>query len=217
MQHSESYVKQRDLLRKGCKALGLGVSTHQQAQLLDYIQLLEHWNKAFNLTAIREPLTMVSHHLLDSLTVLPHVNGKTVLDIGSGAGLPGIPLAIMLPERRFTLLDSNGKKTRFLKQAVQKLNLSKVVEVIKIRIEEYRPTQPFDTVISRAFSSLDKFLSLSQWASDQGSLLLAMKGRRPDDELKTLDSTVKLIAVTTLSVPGLTAERHLISLQRTPK
>lgn len=204
-------------LLKGCQALGLPVSSQQQSQLLEYVDLLHQWNKVFNLTAIRDPHTMLSHHILDSLAVLPYLEGDTVLDVGSGAGLPGIPLAVMAPDKRFVLLDSNGKKTRFIQQSLQKLDLAGRVEVIKMRIEQYRPALPFATVTSRAFSSLEAFVTLCRQACDQHTVLLAMKGRRPDDELSALGSEFRVKAVTALSVPGLEAERHLVSLQLNSK
>ena len=202
-------------LSDGIDELGLTLATQQQTQLLDYIDLLRRWNQVFNLTAIREPMAMISQHLLDSLTVVPYLQGDDILDVGSGAGLPGIPLAIAEPQRRFTLLDSNGKKTRFLTEVVQKLDLANRVAVVKNRIEEYRPAAPFDTVICRAVASLGEFADLCQTVCNQKTFLLAMKGRRPDSELQSLDASIKVIAVIPLTVPGLTVERHLVSLQRT--
>lgn len=202
-------------LSAGCAALDLSLSVTQQQQLLAYVTLLERWNKAFNLTAIRDPLAMVTQHLLDSLVVLPYLRGQTVLDIGSGAGLPGIPLAIADSTRHYTLLDSNGKKTRFLKQAVQELGLAGHVDVTKIRIEQYRPARPFDTVVSRAFAGLEEFVRLSAAACGDETVLLAMKGRLPADELNALPADMQATVVA-LSVPGLAAERHLVSVQHVP-
>ena len=202
-------------LSDGIDELGLTLTTQQQAQLLDYIDLLRRWNQIFNLTAVREPMAMISQHLLDSLTVVPYLQGDHILDVGSGAGLPGVPLAIAEPQRRFTLLDANGKKTRFLTEVVQKIDLANRVTIVKNRIEEYRPAAPFDTVICRAVASLGEFADLCQTVCNQKTFLLAMKGRRPDSELQSLDASIKVIAVTPLTVPGLTVERHLVSLQRT--
>lgn len=199
-------------LRACCEALELALTGDQHEQLLNYIELLARWNKAFNLTAVRDPEAMVSRHIADSLAVLPYLHGDTVLDVGSGAGLPGIPLAIADPRRRFTLLDSNGKKVRFLRQAVMTLGLE-TVEPVKSRIEQYRPPRPFGTVISRAFASLAAFVEACAPLCDAGTRILAMKGHKPGDELRQLPSYAGVAAITELDVPGLAARRHLISLK----
>jgi 16S rRNA (guanine527-N7)-methyltransferase len=201
-------------LATGLTELGLSYKPEQVDQLLAFIRLLEKWNRVFNLLGEQDSQRILGYHLLDSLAVAPHLRGPRVLDVGSGAGLPGIPLAIMKPDMRFTLLDSNGKKTRFLKQAVIELSLSERVQVIKSRIEEYRPAQSFDTVISRAFASLGDFAESCLHLCDQHSIILAMKGRRPDSEMSTLQSGVEVVSVTPITVPGVVAERHIVYLKK---
>jgi 16S rRNA (guanine527-N7)-methyltransferase len=175
--------------------------------------LLEKWNRSFNLTAVEGTATMVSHHLLDSLSILPFISGDYLLDVGSGAGLPGLPLAVACPQARVVLLDSNGKKTRFMQQAVLELKLPNV-SVVKSRIEEYRPERAFDTVISRAFSSLLEFVRVSRAACGPQTRLLAMKGLYPGEELEGLAGTGYSAEITRLNVPGLAAERHLVLIEK---
>lgn len=200
-------------LATGVEALGLELETGALHLLLDYLALLDKWNKVFNLTAVRTPREMLSHHLLDSLAVAPHLHGVRVIDVGAGAGLPGIPLAIISPERRYTLLDSNGKKARFMRQAVIDLGLSNV-EVVHERVENYRPEEGFDTVISRAFAAIADFVTLAGPLCRQGGRLLAMKGRYPDDEIDALPAGFAVAAVHRLAVPGLDAERHLVEITK---
>ena len=200
-------------LATGLNTLGLAVEVPRQQILLDYIALLGKWNRVYNLTAVRDPVEMVPLHLLDSLAVAPHLHGVRILDVGSGPGLPGIPLAAILPELRFTLLDSNGKKTRFMQQAAIELGLSNV-DVVHARVENYHPPEGFDTVISRAFASIADFVSLAGPLCRQGGRLLAMKGRYPEDELAGLPAGFKVAAVHALRVPGLDSERHLVEIMR---
>jgi len=201
----------RNLLARGVQQLGIELPADGTSRLLAFVQLLEKWNRAFNLTAVRDPAQMVTRHLLDSLAVLPFLEGKQVVDVGSGAGLPGIPLALACHERRFVLLDSNGKKTRFLTQAVTELGLTNV-EVVRSRAEDYRPEQLFDTVISRAFASLAATVHAAGHLCGPHGILLVMKGVYPGDELEDLPPTMSLRAVHRLDVPGLAAERHLVCL-----
>lgn len=182
-------------------------------QLLEYLSELQRWNKAFNLTAITNPDEMVVRHVLDSLAVAPWVHGRT-LDVGTGAGLPAIPLAIMDPELDVTALDSTGKKVRFMLHAVRHLNLQNV-EPMHARIEEYTSLAPFDTVISRAFASIAEFAGATRHLLGPRSRLLAMKGQRPDDELERLPGWISVEAVEKLAVPGLHAERHLVIMSLT--
>lgn len=204
-------------LARGARELGIELMPLQQEQLLGYLALLIKWNKAYNLTAVRDPDEMVSRHLLDSLSVVPYVAeaGDNWLDVGSGGGMPGIPLAIMFPERRFTLLDSNGKKTRFLTQVKLELHLHNL-EVVHSRVEAFTPVQPFSGICSRAFSSLADFASWTRHLGDGETRWLAMKGLQPDDELQVLPQDFRLERTHVLKVPGCQGQRHLLILRRTP-
>ena len=203
-------------LVRGARELGIELSEWQQQQLLAYLALLIKWNKAYNLTAVRDPDEMVSRHLLDSLSVVPFVaeSGQSWLDVGSGGGMPGVPLAIMFPERAFTLLDSNGKKTRFLTQVKLELKLANL-EVVHSRVEQYQPAVPFEGITSRAFSSLDDFTSWTRHLGNAETRWLAMKGVQPDDELQRLPDDFRLDACHVLKVPGCQGQRHLLILRRT--
>lgn len=207
--------KHAEELAQGALELGVEVSPKQQQQLLAYLALLIKWNKAYNLTAVRDPDEMVSRHLLDSLSVQPFVldAGDNWLDVGSGGGMPGIPLAILFPERRFTLLDSNGKKTRFLTQVKLELKLANL-EVIHSRVEAFKPEQAFSGIVSRAFSSLEDFANWTRHLGDGQSQWLAMKGVHPDDELQALPADFRLAATHVLKVPGCQGQRHLLILRR---
>lgn len=207
--------KHAEELAQGALELGVEVSPKQQQQLLAYLALLIKWNKAYNLTAVRDPDEMVSRHLLDSLSVQPFVldAGDNWLDVGSGGGMPGIPLAILFPERRFTLLDSNGKKTRFLTQVKLELKLANL-EVIHSRVESFKPEQAFSGIVSRAFSSLEDFANWTRHLGDGQSQWLAMKGVHPDDELQALPADFRLAATHVLKVPGCQGQRHLLILRR---
>lgn len=199
-------------LSAGLFRLGLALSEAQQRLLLDYIALLQKWNKVYNLTAVRDPENMLYQHLLDSLAVLPYVGNGRLLDVGTGGGLPGVVLAIARPELDITLLDSNQKKTTFLRQASIELGL-KNVRVECIRVDDYQPVTPFDMVISRAFSELAEFVRLSARLCRAGGVLLAMKGVYPHDELAQLSEKFQQIDVVSLDVPGLEAQRHLVILR----
>lgn len=202
-------------LREGARELGVELSVEQHEQLLAYLALLIKWNKAYNLTAVRDPDEMVSRHLLDSLSVVEYVRvaGDNWLDVGSGGGMPGIPLAILFPERQFTLLDSNGKKTRFLTQVKLELKLANL-QVIHSRVEEFTPEQPFTGICSRAFSSLEDFSNWTRHLGDGNTQWLAMKGVHPDDELQALPADFRLTATHVLKVPGCQGQRHLLILRR---
>lgn len=179
---------------------------------MDYLKLLSRWNKIYNLTAVRDERAMVTRHLLDSLAVQPHLSGQRFIDVGTGAGLPGIPLAIASPKQHFALLDSNGKKTRFLVHAVNELGLSNV-EVIKARVTDYVPESAYDTVLSRAFGSLGDMISSCQHLLVSGGEFLAMKGQRPDEELQRVESDALEVSVIDLQVPGLSEERCLLRIR----
>ena len=208
------------LLSAGLRELNLECSLDVQARLLDYVRLLDKWNRVYNLTAVRDPTQMVTRHLLDSLTVLPFLSGedKRLLDVGTGAGLPGIPLALLSaqphPERQFVLVDSNSKKTRFMQQAVAELALENV-QVVHARTETFQPEAAFDVVVSRAFASVVDMLAGAGQHCKPGGVMLAMKGAEPSAELEGLDAAFVLEKVHQVQVPGLSEERHLVCLRRT--
>jgi len=196
-------------LEQGLRAMDIVLGAGRQALLLDYLSLLQTWNQTYNLTAIRDPDQMVSRQLLDSLSIQGLLHGQRILDVGTGPGLPGIPLAILHPERAFTLLDANGKKTRFVQQAVFNLGLENV-QVVQQRIESWRPPQPFDSIVSRAFAALPKMFQLTRHLLNEGGLLLAMKGSVPEDEIRQLQREGLSLQVQRLTVPGTESERHAV-------
>jgi len=200
-------------LQRGLIALGLTLERDTQQRLLDYIALIEKWNRVYNLTAIREPEKMVSHHLLDSLAVAPHLHAKRLLDVGSGAGLPGIPLALANPDMHVTLLDSNHKKTAFLNQTVIELKL-KNAEVCGERVESWKTQNKFDVIISRAFSDMGEFVRMTQHLLAPGGLFVAMKGLHPYEEIEKLPPDCKVRQVLPLAIPGLDGARHLVLIGR---
>lgn len=200
-----------ELLAQGCAELGVAGDAREQSRLLDYLELLHKWNRAYNLTAVRDPLGMVTRHLLDSLAIVPHVSAGRIIDVGTGAGLPGIPLAIVRPEREIHLLDSNGKKTRFLFQVKTALRLDNMA-VHHARVEEFHAAGEYDAVLSRAFASLDDMVSGCQHLLAPGGRFLAMKGFYPGAELEAVQDRCELRAAHPLQVPGLDAERHLLEL-----
>ncbi|HET6655185.1 MAG TPA: 16S rRNA (guanine(527)-N(7))-methyltransferase RsmG [Gammaproteobacteria bacterium] len=200
-------------LQAGAAALGVTLDAAHCERLLAYLTLLDKWNQAYNLTAVRERTAMVDYHLLDSLSALPSLHGTRVLDVGSGAGLPGIPLAIVCPERQFVLLDGNGKKTRFCVQAAGELALANIT-VERARVEDYRPGQPFDTVISRAFADIGRFAAAAGPLVAPGGRLVAMKGRLPEREIKGLPAGFRVNAIKPVEVPGVNAERHIVEIER---
>jgi 16S rRNA (guanine527-N7)-methyltransferase len=179
-----------------------------------YLGELAKWNKTYNLTAVRDPQQMVIRHIFDSLAAAPLLRGKRIIDVGTGAGLPGIPLALCLPDCHFTLLDSNGKKIRFVQHAVGELGLANVFPV-QARAESYEPEILFDTVISRAFTSLAEFVANSGELLSPGGCLLAMKGKLPAEELQALPPAWRATQIEVLQVPGLEAERHMVVLEPT--
>ena len=199
---------------RGAKALSLSL-TDQQADLLTrYVQLLAKWNKAYNLTAIRDPKEMVARHIVDSLSIVPHITGNNLLDVGSGPGLPGVILAIMFPEKQFTTLDSNGKKTRFMSQAKMELNLDNL-QVANARCESFETERPFDAITSRAFSSLEDMVAGTKHLLAPEGVYLAMKGLYPEEELTALTSRfgTEMVACKPLNVPGTEGDRHLVILR----
>lgn len=199
------------LLAAGLAELALSMTAPQQEKLLAYVALLAKWNKVYSLTAIREPERMVPHHLLDSLAPLPAFKGDSlrILDVGSGFGTPGIPLAIARPDWQLTLLDSNHKKTTFLRQALLELKLDNVA-VVTERVESYCPPVPFNIITSRAFADLAEFVKLTRHLLAEGGEWIALKGVYPHEEIALLPADFKVAGVDRLKVPGLEAERHLV-------
>lgn len=202
------------VLEQGLTAMGLRADASTRTRLVAYLQLLDKWNRVYNLTAVRDVDHMMTHHLLDSLAVVPYLIGTSVVDVGSGGGLPGMPIAIMCPEKRVTLLDSNHKKTTFLRQAVIELNLSNTTVVCE-RAESWRPAQRFDVVISRAFAELAQFVAVASHLCADDGVMAAMKGVYPDEELASIPAGYRTVEVKRVSVPGLNADRHLVLLQST--
>jgi 16S rRNA (guanine(527)-N(7))-methyltransferase RsmG len=206
---------QHELLANGARELRLDLGEEKRARLIQLVDLLEAGNARFNLTAIRDRLGMLQKHVLDSLSVQPYLRGSRIADVGTGAGFPGLPLAIANPERRFTLIEATGKKARFVGETAAQLALDNV-EVVHERAEKYRPSELFDGVVARALASLADFTGYAGHLTAPQGRLVAMKGRRPDDEIAALPRAYRLIAVHRLKVPGLDDERHLVELCRKP-
>lgn len=200
-------------LLDGARALALELDEAQLAKLVAHLDLLDDWNTRMNLTAIRDRPSQLTKHLLDSLTVQPFLRGQRIADVGSGAGFPGIPLAIVEPQRHFSLIESTGKKCRFLEHVREALEL-KNVEVVQSRAESYKPEVRFDTVIARAVGPLADLVKVAGALVVGGGRLLAMKGRYPEDELAAKLNGWKVTAVHPLTVPGLAEERHLVEVCR---
>lgn len=203
-------MSQQQILADGLAALGIALPEQTRQKLLDYLALLVKWNKVHNLTAVRDSNEMVTLHLLDSLSVLPHLECGTLLDVGSGAGLPGIPLALARPDLKVTVLDSSHKKTTFQRQAKVELGIDNL-EVVCGRVEEYQPAQKFDCIISRAFSDIAEFIKLTSHLLAEDGHWLAMKGVYPHDELAQLKGVG--FEVASLQVPGLQAQRNLVFIR----
>jgi 16S rRNA (guanine527-N7)-methyltransferase len=200
-----------ELLAAGARDIGIAVDSSGAEALLKLVDELEAGNAQFNLTAIRDRLGMLRKHVLDSLTLQPYLRGSRVADIGTGAGFPGLPLAIVNPQRRFTLVEATGKKARFVEQTARRLGCHNV-QVEHARAENYRPFELFDTVVARALSSLADFAAYAGHLCAPGGRLLAMKGKRPDEEISALPKSFRVLAVHRLKVPGLDDERHLVEL-----
>lgn len=193
-------------------AAGIALPDQQKQQLIGYVELLHKWNKTYNLTSVRDPMQMLVRHILDSIVVNPHLQGSRFIDVGTGPGLPGIPLAIVRPDAHFTLLDSLGKRVRFLRQVQHELGL-KNIEPVQSRVEEFIPEPAFDGVISRAFASLQDMLTWCHHLPVKGQgRFYALKGLSPDEELGSLPEGVKLQEIIKLRVPELEGERHLVIL-----
>lgn len=192
----------------------LEVSDKQRGQLVGYVELLNKWNKAYNLTSVRDPMDMMVKHILDSIIVSTHLQGKRFIDVGTGPGLPGIPLSIMNPDCEFFLLDSLGKRIRFIKQVVHELGIDNVTPV-QSRVEEFQPEEKFDAVLSRAFASMTDMV---EWChhlpKEQSGVFLALKGQHPRDEMDQLPNSCSVTEIKALQVPELDGERHLVTLSR---
>ena len=201
------------LLTQALKENNIVVAEHALQQLTQYLDLIHRWNKVFNLTTITAPREMVYLHLIDSLAVQPFVTGKRCLDVGSGAGLPGIPLAIINPEQHWTLLDKNNKKTRFLTQACAELGL-KNAEVAHARCEDFQPTQCFDNILSRAFGTLRLFAESTAHLLCAHGQFIAMKGKYPQEEINDLPAQFLLQKTAQLDIKGISVERHIICLAK---
>ncbi|MGD2081686.1 MAG: 16S rRNA (guanine(527)-N(7))-methyltransferase RsmG [Chromatiales bacterium] len=199
-------------LDTGLRELRLGPDADQRRRLLVYLALLEKWNRVFNLSAVRDPRELVSRHLLDSLAILSHLHGGRILDAGTGAGLPGIPLAVLSPERAFTLIDSSAKKTRFVRQATLELGLANV-EVVTTRIEAYHPEEGFDTITARAFAPLADILGLTRRLLRPGGRVLAMKGPGAAAEVTAAALPAGRLRVLPLAVPGAAGGRWLVVVE----
>lgn len=199
-------------LQQGLSALDIELDAAARARLLQFLELLARWNRAYNLTAVREIAQMLPRHVLDSLSVLPYLHGARVLDIGTGAGLPGIPLALARPDLHFVLLDSNAKKIRFVKQAIHELGL-KNAETVHSAVERYRPRVLFDTLVARAVAAIPDMLQSCRHLCAPDGAILAMKGVFPREELAGVGAGFRMRDVVRLTVPGLDAARHLVILE----
>lgn len=193
--------------------MDLSVEQSKAEKLVGFVQLMDKWNKAYNLTSVRDPKEMLIKHIVDSVVVAPQITGKHYIDVGTGPGLPGIPLAIMLPDTKFVLLDSLGKRIRFIKQVVHELGLTNV-QAVQSRVEEFHQHVPYDGVLSRAFASIKDMLHWCQHLVDSQGTFLALKGQFPAEELDEIPANFKVCEVVKLEVPGLDAQRHLVKIQK---
>jgi len=191
---------------------GISLTDRQKNQLVAYVDMLNKWNKAYNLTSVRDPNEMLVRHILDSIVVAPHLQGERFIDVGTGPGLPGIPLSIVLPECRFTLLDSLGKRVRFLKQVQHELKLDNITPV-QSRVEAFPAEPPFDGVISRAFASLNDMVSWCQHLPAEQGRFYALKGVMPEEEIAQLPAGYSVESAIKLQVPQLEGERHLVIIK----
>jgi 16S rRNA (guanine527-N7)-methyltransferase len=202
---------ERDLLASGAREIGIDLSAERAETLLRLVDELELANAHFNLTAIRDRTGMLYKHVLDSLSLQPYLRGERMVDVGTGAGFPGLALAVVNPERHFTLIEATGKKARFVEQTAARIGLGNA-QVENVRAESYRPFELFDTVMARALASLADFVAYAGHLCAPGGRLLAMKGKRPDEEISAVPKSFRVLAVHRLKVPGLPDERHLVEL-----
>ena len=201
------------VLKNSLKSSELVVSSSQQQQLIRYVLLMHKWNKAYNLTSVREPQQMVIKHIVDSIVVAPFLDKNRYIDVGTGPGLPGIPLAIMCPDKHFILLDSLGKRVRFMKQVAYELNIPNI-EPVQSRVEDYVATDKIDGVLSRAFASLKDMLHWCQHLVDSQGVFVALKGQLPTNELEDLPLNFVLQQTIKLDVPGLEGDRHIVKIKK---
>ncbi|HGC0661322.1 TPA: 16S rRNA (guanine(527)-N(7))-methyltransferase RsmG [Escherichia coli] len=194
------------------KDAGISLTDHQKNQLIAYVNMLHKWNKAYNLTSVRDPNEMLVRHILDSIVVAPYLQGERFIDVGTRPGLPGIPLSIVRPEAHFTLLDSLGKRVRFLRQVQHELKLENI-EPVQSRVEEFPSEPPFDGVISRAFASLNDMVSWCHHLPGEQGRFYALKGQMPEDEIALLPEEYQVESVVKLQVPALDGERHLVVIK----
>jgi len=199
-------------LQQGLRGLHVELHADVRAKLLQFLALLERWNRAYNLTAVRDIEEMLPRHLLDSLSVLPYLRGPRVLDVGTGAGLPGIPLALARPDCEFILIDRNAKKLRFVRQAIHELGV-KNADTVHTAAEQFQPQQPFQTVIARALTAIPDMLNGCRHLCAADGAILAMKGVYPETEIAAVDAGFQVRDVVRLTVPGLEAARHLVILE----
>ncbi|GGW96479.1 16S rRNA (guanine(527)-N(7))-methyltransferase RsmG [Alteromonas halophila] len=202
-----------EILDAGCKNLGVQLHDEQRSALVGYVLLMDKWNKAYNLTSVRDPQQMMVRHVLDSLSVAPHLRASQVIDVGTGPGLPGIPLAIMQPGTHFTLLDSLGKRVRFLKQCAYELQLENVTP-IQSRVEAHTPDTPYDVVLSRAFASLKDMLHWCAHLVDSKGQFLALKGQFPQSELDEVSNHFHIDDIINVDVPDQDGDRHLVFISK---
>ncbi|TBR41922.1 16S rRNA (guanine(527)-N(7))-methyltransferase RsmG [Marinomonas agarivorans] len=202
-----------NLIHSGAQKMGIELANEKVEKLVDYLSLLQKWNKAYNLTAIRDVDQMIDRHLIDSLSTIPYIKGDNIIDVGTGPGLPGMVLAICFPEKNFTLLDSNGKKTRFLTQVKMELGMDNVT-IANERVEQHAFHGVYDHVISRAFASLQDMIQWTLPLPKESGNFLAMKGVYPTEEIQRLPDTVVIEDVYKLSVTNVNEERHLVVMKR---
>jgi 16S rRNA (guanine527-N7)-methyltransferase len=202
------------ILASGLEALSLNLTDKQQQQLVEFVLLIDKWNKAYNLTSVRCPKQMMVKHILDSLAIVPHLTGENIIDVGTGPGLPGMPLAIAFPDKTFTLLDSLGKRVRFMTQCVHTLKLTNVTPV-NSRVENHVGDKPYDIVLSRAFASLKDMLHWCEHLVDSDGQFLALKGQFPQNEIDEVSDHFQIMNTENITVPNLDGERHLVWLRKT--
>ena len=201
------------LLKSKLQQTDIEVTEQQQNKLVDFVIMMNKWNKAYNLTSVRDPRDMVLKHLLDSVVIAPYITEKVYIDVGTGPGLPGIPLAIMHPDKTFILLDSLGKRVRFMTQVAHELQIANI-QPVQSRVEDYDSTVAIDGVLSRAFASLKDMLHWCQHLVDSSGNFMALKGQLPEQEINELPTGFILKEVIKLSVPGVEGDRHLIKIQK---